>query len=45
LFNMEVPEAAGYINDVLNKKSLRDIIGGIWAGTDVPRTAALLDMF
>jgi len=43
LFNTEVPEAAGYINDVLNKKSLRDIIGGILAVTDVPTTAAFLD--
>lgn len=43
LFNMEVPEAAGYINDVLNKKSLRDIIGRILAVTDVPTTAEFLD--
>ncbi|MFS4457218.1 DNA-directed RNA polymerase subunit beta' [Maribacter sp. 2304DJ31-5] len=43
LFNMEVPEAAGYINEVLNKKSLRDIIGGILAVTDVPTTADFLD--
>ncbi len=43
LFNMEVPEAAGYINDVLNKKSLRDIIGKILAVTDVPTTADFLD--
>src|SRR6056297_2794517 len=43
LFNMEVPEAAGYINKVLNKRSLRDIIGGILAVTDVPTTADFLD--
>lgn len=43
LFNMEVPEKAGYINDVLNKKSLRDIIGGILSVTDVPTTADFLD--
>lgn len=43
LFNMEVPEAAGYINEVLNKKSLRDIIGKILAVTDVPTTADFLD--
>jgi len=43
LFNMEVPEEAGYINDVLNKKSLRDIIGKILAVTDVPTTAEFLD--
>ena len=29
LFNENVPEAAGYINEVLTKKSLRDIIGDI----------------
>ncbi|WP_149277470.1 DNA-directed RNA polymerase subunit beta' [Pareuzebyella sediminis] len=43
LFNMEVPEKAGYINDVLNKKSLRDIIGRILSVTDVPTTADFLD--
>ena len=43
LFNMRVPEEAGYINDILNKKSLRDIIGGILAVTDVPTTADFLD--
>ena len=43
IFNEEVPEAAGYINEVLTKKSLRDIIGGILAKTSVPVTAAFLD--
>ncbi|MDT7827814.1 DNA-directed RNA polymerase subunit beta' [Pricia sp. S334] len=43
LFNMEVPEQAGYINEVLNKKSLRDIIGRILSVTDVPTTADFLD--
>lgn len=43
LFNMVVPEEAGYINDVLNKKSLRDIIGNILRVTDVPTTADFLD--
>jgi DNA-directed RNA polymerase subunit beta' len=43
LFNMEVPVQAGYINEVLNKKSLRDIIGKILAVTDVPTTADFLD--
>ena len=43
LFNQFVPEEAGYINAVLTKKSLRDIIGQILAVTDVPRTAAFLD--
>jgi DNA-directed RNA polymerase subunit beta' len=43
LFNMEVPEQAGFVNEVLNKKSLRDIIGNILAVTDVPTTADFLD--
>ncbi|NCF41479.1 MAG: DNA-directed RNA polymerase subunit beta' [Bacteroidetes bacterium] len=43
LFNEKVPAAAGYINDVLTKKSLRDIIHGILKATSVPETAAFLD--
>jgi len=43
LFNMVVPEEAGYINEVLNKKSLRDIIGNILSVTNVPTTADFLD--
>ncbi len=43
LFNMVVPEQAGFINEVLNKKSLRDIIGKILSVTDVPTTADFLD--
>ncbi len=43
LFNEVVPEAAGYINEVLTKKSLRDIIGRILEVTSVPVTADFLD--
>ena len=43
LFNKKVPEVAGYINEVLTKKSLRDIIGNILKVTNVPETAAFLD--
>lgn len=43
LFNTVVPEQAGFINTVLNKKSLRNIIGDILAVTDVPTTAEFLD--
>jgi len=43
LFNEKVPEAAGFINEVLTKKSLRDIIHGILKATSVPETAAFLD--
>ena len=43
LFNQKVPQAAGYINEVLTKKSLRDIIGNILKFTSVPETAEFLD--
>ncbi len=43
IFNEQVPEAAGFINEVLTKKSLRDIIGDILRVTSVPATAAFLD--
>ena len=43
LFNNVVPEEAGFINQVLNKKALRAIIGKILQVTDVPRTAEFLD--
>ena len=43
LFNEVVPEQAGYINEVLTKKSLRDIIGDILKATDVPTTGKFLD--
>ena len=43
LFNEKVPAVAGYINEVLTKKSLRDIIGDILKVTSVPETAAFLE--
>ena len=43
LFNRVVPEKAGYINQVLTKKSLRDTIGKILKVTSVPETADFLD--
>ncbi len=43
LFNEVVPELAGYVNEVLTKKSLRDIIGQILKVTDVPTTGKFLD--
>ena len=43
LFNQVVPEKAGFINEVLTKKSLRDIIGNILKLTSVPETAEFLD--
>ena len=43
LFNEVVPEKAGYFNEVLTKKNLREIIGKILKVTSVPETAAFLD--
>ena len=43
LFNEVVPEEAGFINEVLTKRSLRDIIGNILKVTDVPTTGKFLD--
>ncbi|WP_172914365.1 DNA-directed RNA polymerase subunit beta' [Capnocytophaga canis] len=43
LFNEVVPREAGYINEVLTKKSLRDIIGHILKSTSIPTTAEFLD--
>jgi len=43
LFNEVVPTKAGYINEVLTKKSLRDIIGRILKSTDIPTTGKFLD--
>ena len=43
LFNETVPKAAGFVNQVLTKKSLRDIIGVILKQTSVPETADFLD--
>jgi len=43
LFNEVVPPAAGYINEVLTKKSLRDIIGNILKVTDIPTVGEFLD--
>jgi DNA-directed RNA polymerase subunit beta' len=43
LFNQHVPKAVGYVNALLTKKSLREIIGDIIKITDVPTTAKFLD--
>ena len=43
LFNDVVPKSVGYINELLTKKSLRDIINHILKETDVPTTAQFLD--
>ena len=43
IFNECTPESVGYINEVLTKKALRDIIGRILKETDVPTTSKFLD--
>ena len=43
LFNQHVPPEVGYINALLTKKSLREIIGDIVKITNVPKAAKFLD--
>jgi len=43
LFNEYVPKAAGYINKILTKRALRDIIADILKRTDNATTAQFLD--
>lgn len=43
LFNQVVPKEYGYLNQLLTKKSLRDIIGDILKLTGTERTAKFLD--
>jgi DNA-directed RNA polymerase subunit beta' len=43
LFNQVVPKEMGYINELLTKKSLRDIIGKIVKVTGIARTTQFLD--
>src|SRR5688572_25859889 len=43
LFNQMVPEEVGYINELLTKKSLRDIIGEVVKMTGMARAAQFLD--
>ena len=43
LFNEVVPEEFGYINQLLTKKALRDIIGGIMKVTGIARSSRFLD--
>jgi len=43
LFNEHVPAEVGYINQLLTKKALRDIIGNVQKVCGIPRTAQFLD--
>ena len=43
MFNLNTPENVGFINELLTKKSLRNIIGDIIKFTDIPTTVKFLD--
>src|SRR5690349_5943724 len=43
MFNQFVPKEVGFINALLTKKNLREIIGDIIKITDVPKSAKFLD--
>jgi len=43
MFNLSVPESAGYINEILTKKSLRDIITRVLKDAGTSKTAKFLD--
>jgi DNA-directed RNA polymerase subunit beta' len=43
MFNLVVPKEVGYINELLTKKSLRDIIGMVMKTTGTATTAKFLD--
>ncbi len=43
IFNQLVPEEVGFVNALLTKKNLREIIGDIIKITNVPKTAKFLD--
>jgi DNA-directed RNA polymerase subunit beta' len=43
LFNEYVPEEVGYLNELLTKKSLREIIGKVLKTTGIARTSRFLD--
>ncbi len=43
IFNQYVPEEVGYINEILTKKSLRDIIGRVLKLAGTAKTSAFLD--
>jgi len=43
LFNQNVPIEVGFVNALLTKKSLREIIGNIIKWTNIPKTVKFLD--
>src|SRR5690606_27006669 len=43
IFNQYVPQENGFVNALLTKKSLREIIGDILKHTNIPKTVQFLD--
>ncbi|RYD57980.1 MAG: DNA-directed RNA polymerase subunit beta' [Sphingobacteriales bacterium] len=43
MFNQHVPKENGFVNALLTKKSLREIIGDILKNTNIPKTVQFLD--
>ena len=43
IFNQFVPKENGYVNQLLTKKSLREVIGQILKNTTIPKTVQFLD--
>src|SRR5215212_2107867 len=43
IFNQHVPREVGFVNALLTKKNLREIIGDIITITNIPKTAKFLD--
>ena len=43
IFNQFVPKEVGFVNALLTKKNLREIIGDIISITNIPKTAKFLD--
>ena len=43
VINQLIPKEMGYVNELLTKKKLQEIISNIYQTTDVPRTADFLD--
>jgi len=43
IFNEVVPPQCSYVNELLSKKSLKNVIGDVLASTDIPTTVKFLD--
>ncbi|MBP6049633.1 MAG: DNA-directed RNA polymerase subunit beta' [Chitinophagales bacterium] len=43
IFNEVVPEECGYVNDLLTKKNLKNVIGDVLVRTNIPTTVKFLD--